>query len=70
MDRTKLAESAGRGRAGARPEEFNKNFEDGPLDDPNHWIWDCAHEIACAFEQKRTDYLTNIANVKQIRTNI
>jgi hypothetical protein len=26
-------------------EVFNQNFEDGPLDDPNHWIWDCPVEI-------------------------
>jgi len=26
-------------------EAFNQNFEDGPLDDPNHWIWECPAEI-------------------------
>lgn len=29
----------------AAAEKFNKNFEDGPLDDPDHWIWECPLEI-------------------------
>ena len=45
INRTSLAESAA--------EEFNKSSEDGPLDDPDHWIWDCAHEIGCEYETER-----------------
>lgn len=26
-------------------EVFNQNFEDGPLDDTDHWIWECPVEI-------------------------
>lgn len=29
----------------AAAEAFNKNFEDGPLDDPDHWIWECPLEL-------------------------
>lgn len=43
ISRTDLAEGAA--------EESDQNSEDGPLDDIDHWIWSCAHEIACEYEE-------------------
>lgn len=29
----------------AAAEVFNQNFENGPLDDTDHWIWECPVEM-------------------------
>lgn len=44
IDRTKLAKAAA--------EKFNKNFKNGPLDRSDHWIWDCAYQIANEYGRK------------------
>lgn len=34
---------------------FEVDDEGGPLDDPDHWIWDTAHEVAEAWERRGDD---------------